>query len=52
MRQPFQLPSINALISDDKDVLRQIFTQLVAEVNELRREVAFLSTQSNKGKGY
>jgi hypothetical protein len=52
MRQPFQLPSINALIGDDKDVLRQIFTQLVAEVNELRREVTFLSTQSNKGKGY
>ena len=48
MRQPFQLPAINALVSADKDVLRQVLTQLVAEVNELRREVDVLRTDSRK----
>jgi hypothetical protein len=48
MRQPFQLPAINALVSADKDVLRQVLTQLVAELNELRREVDVLRTDSRK----
>ena len=51
MRLPFQLPAFNALVSADKDVLRQVLTQLVAEVNELRREVDVLRTDSRKG-GY
>jgi hypothetical protein len=51
MRQPFQLPAINALVSADKDVLRQVLTQLVAELNELRREVDVLRTASRKA-GY
>ena len=48
MRQPFQLPAINALVSADKDVLRQVLTQLVAEINELRREVDVLRADSRK----
>jgi len=52
MLRSIQLPAINALISDDKDVLRQIFTQLVAEINELRREVEVLSAQSGKSGRY
>jgi hypothetical protein len=51
MREPFQLPSVNALVSDDKDVLRTMLQQLVAEINRLRREVDILSTQ-NRPKGY
>jgi hypothetical protein len=51
MRQPFQLPAINALVSADKDVLRQVLTQLVAELNELRRQVDSLRSVSGKG-GY
>ena len=52
MIRSIQLPAINALVGDDKDVLRQIFTQLVAEINELRREVESLSAQSGKFGGY
>lgn len=51
MREPFQLPSVNALVSADKDVLRTMFQQLVVEVNRLRREVESLSTQT-RPKGY
>lgn len=50
MREPFQLPSVNALVSTDKDVLRTMFQQLVVEVNQLRRQVDDLSTQ-NRRKG-
>lgn len=52
MRQTLQLPAINALQGSDRDVLRQIFTQLVAEVNELNRQIALLSAQSSKSGGY
>jgi hypothetical protein len=51
MREPFQLPSVNALVSADKDVLRTMFQQLVVEVNRLRREVESLSAQT-RPKGY
>jgi hypothetical protein len=51
MKEPFQLPSVNALVSADKDVLRTMFQQLVVEVNRLRRQVDDLSTQS-RPKGY
>ena len=51
MRESFQLPSVNALVSADKDVLRTMFQQLVVEINRLRSEVDSLSMQ-NRPKGY
>lgn len=51
MLNPIQLPSLNALVSVDKDVLRQIFQVLISEINELRREVDSLSMQT-RPKGY
>jgi hypothetical protein len=52
MEQSFQLPSLNALVSADKDVLRMIFKMLAAEINELRREVDVLQTEARRGRGY
>lgn len=51
MRQPFQLPAVNALVSSDKDVLRQMLMLLVTEVNQLRKEIDLLRLNSSKG-GY
>ena len=52
MREPFQLPSVNALTGTDKDVLRMALNMLVAEINELRNEVTILKSQNARAKGY
>lgn len=52
MREPFQLPSVNALVSADKDVLRMVLNMLVKEINGLRDEIAALQAAARKGAGY
>lgn len=52
MREPFQLPSVNALVGDDKDILRMALNMLVAEVNDLRKEIALLKSLQSKNRGY
>lgn len=51
MREPFQLPSVNALVGADKDVLRMALNMLVKEINNLRDELSALKADARKG-GY
>lgn len=52
MKEPFQLPSLNALQSSDRDVLRMVFGMLVAEINDLRDQMDRVRTEASRGKGY
>jgi len=52
MREPFQLPSVNALTGADKDVLRMALNMLVAEINKLRQEISLLKSEKSRGGGY
>lgn len=52
MIEPFQLPSVNALTGADKDILRMALNMLVAEVNELRKEISVLKSAQSKNRGY
>lgn len=52
MREPFQLPSVNALVGSDKDVLRMALNMLVAEINKLRQEISSLKSEQSRRGGY
>lgn len=52
MAEPFQLPSLNALQSSDKDVLRMVFRMLVSEINDLREQLDRVRIEANRGRGY
>jgi len=52
MTEPFQLPSLNALQSSDKDVLRMVFRMLVSEINDLREQLDRVRTEAARGRGY
>jgi hypothetical protein len=52
MKDYFQLPSLNALQSSDRDILRMAFRMLVSEINDLREQLEKLRTESIRGKGY
>lgn len=52
MLEPFQLPSVNALTGQDKDLLRMALNMLVAEINALRKEIAKLHSQQASARGY
>ncbi len=48
MLEPFQLPSVNALVGDDKHTLRMMMTMLVKEINDLRTEITKLKNAQRK----
>lgn len=52
MLEPFQLPSVNALTGQDKDLLRMALNMLVAEINSLRKEIAKLDSKQSGSRGY
>jgi hypothetical protein len=52
MTEPFQLPSLNALQSSDKDVLRMVFRMLVSEINDLREQLDRVRIEAARGRGY
>ena len=47
MRQQFNLPQINAILGNDKDVLQNIFRALQAEITRLRDEIDNLKRVKN-----
>jgi hypothetical protein len=52
MLEPFQLPSVNALVGDDKHTLRMMMTMLVKEINDLRSEITQLKNEGRRKAGY
>ena len=52
MKEPFQLPSLNALQTSDRDVLRMAFRMLVAEINDLREQLDRVRNEAVRGRGY